>query len=194
MLQHITRKQAIVITALVIVLCLIGLVVATVIIFTHDRNDGTIGVISTEDVEVDIVDDSAENSLVGKVLYFQSLSEGTEVLFEPGGGFYTQGFKVKNIGNTPLIYRLFVSEDDQMDMEGFHDAFEVWISTSPTVSADSQKLTEFEGQLTAGACSESTYYLFVRMRESAGNEFQDMAYSGIGVTVYAAQSIPQDEE
>ena len=32
-----------------------------------------------------------------------------------------------------------------------------------------------------------TYYLVIKMREEAGNEFQDKSYTGIGVTVYAVQ-------
>ena len=194
MFHYKSRKQAIIITVLVILLCLICLVIATVLIFTHDQHDGTIGIISTGDVEVDIVDDSVGDTLVGRILQFQSTSDGTEVLFEPGAIFYTQGFKVKNIGRAPLVYRLSVSEDDQIDMEEFHEAFEVWISTSPTDPADARRLTEFEGHLQAGECSESTYYLFVKMRESADNEFRGKAYTGIGVTVYAAHSISDNEE
>ena len=32
-----------------------------------------------------------------------------------------------------------------------------------------------------------TYYLVIRMKETAGNEFQNKTYTGIGITVYAVQ-------
>ena len=47
-------------------------------------------------------------------------------------------------------------------------------------------MTDFTGNLAVGQES-ATYYLVIRMKENAGNEFQDQAYSGIGVTVYAIQ-------
>ena len=63
----------------------------------------------------------------------------------------------------------------------------MWISTDPTNPAIAQKLTDFTGRLEVGESSESTYYLFIKMKESVGNEFQGKSYAGIGVTVYAVQ-------
>ena len=72
-------------------------------------------------------------------------------------------------------------------MQEFYEAFDIWISTSPTDLDNAQRMTEFVGRLEAGCCSTDTYYLFVKMKESAGNEFQGKIYEGIGVTVYAVQ-------
>ena len=175
-------------TALVILLCLVCLTGATLALFTSDPNDGTIGIITTAgDVKVDIVDASSEATLVGKVLQFQTSQDRKEILFEPGAVFYTQGFKVKNVGDIPVNFHLYVSEDEDIDMEEFNEAFEVWISTSPTNPANAKKLTDFTGRLEVGKSSESTYYLFIKMKESVGNEFQGKTYTGIGVTVYAVQ-------
>ena len=35
--------------------------------------------------------------------------------------------------------------------------------------------------------SSATYFLIIRMKEEAGNAFQNKKYTGIGVTVYAVQ-------
>lgn len=189
MLRYKSHKKVFVMTALVILLCLVCLTGATLAIFTSDPDNGTIGVIATAgDIKVDIVDASNDElSLVGKVLQLQTSSDRKEILFEPGAVFYTQGFKIKNLGDIPVNFRLSVSEDENIDMEKFNEAFEVWISESPTNLDDSQKLSEFKGRLEVGKSSESTYYLFIKMKESAVNEFQDKTYTGIGVTVYAVQ-------
>ena len=188
MFRYKSHKQAFIMTALIILLCLVSLTGATLALFTSDTRDGTIGIITTAgEIKVDIVDSSLESTLVGKVLEFQTSSERKEILFEPGATFYTQGFKVKNLGNIPVNFRLSVSEDETIDPEEFNESFEVWISTDPNDTADAQKLSEFTGRLEVGESSERTYYLFVKMRESAGNEFQGKTYTGIGVTVYAVQ-------
>jgi hypothetical protein len=104
-------------------------------------------------------------------------------------GIRTEGFKIKNIGTTSLNFRLSPSDDDSLDMEEFKEAFEFWITTDPDHldKLDSlDKLTSFKGQLQVDEYSE-TYYLIIRMKESAGNEFQNKVYTGIGVTVTAFQ-------
>ena len=165
-------------------------------LFTSDLEDGTIGVVATAgNVKVDIIDDSSENpsSLVGQVLQFQTSSNQRDVLFEPGVTFYTQGFKVKNTGDIPVNFRIYISNDENFDMAEFAEAFELWISTDPTDPSQAQKLISFDGRLEVGETSE-TYYLFVRMKETAENKFQGKEYTGIGVTVYAVQGNVSVEE
>ena len=51
-------KQALVIAALVILLCLVCLSGATYALFTNDPSDGTIGIVTTSGkVDVDIIND-----------------------------------------------------------------------------------------------------------------------------------------
>ena len=189
MFRYKSNKQAVIIAALIILLCLACLTGSTLALFTSDPGDGTIGVITTSgNVRVDIVDTTDENnSLVGKVLEFYTSSDRKEILFEPGATFYTQGFKVRNTGDIPINFRLSVSDDEEINTEEFNEAFEVWISTSASDPSNAQKLTDFIGRLEPGFSSAETYYLFVKMKETAGNEFQGKNYTGIGVTVYAVQ-------
>ena len=72
-------------------------------------------------------------------------------------------------------------------MDEFNEAFEVWISTDPTDPDQAERLDVFEGRLEKNTSSQQTYYLFIKMKETAGNTFQNREYSGIGVTVYAVQ-------
>ncbi|MBQ2255370.1 MAG: hypothetical protein II330_00755 [Clostridia bacterium] len=189
MFRYRSNKQAFIIAVLVILLCLISLTGATYALFTSGANSGTIGIITTAgDIKVDIVDAAdEEQSLVGQVLQFRTSSDSKEILFEPGAAFCTQGFKIKNTGDIPINFRLSVSEDEDIDMEEFYEAFEVWISTNPTDPSDATKLIEFTDRLEVGSSSEDTYYLFIKMKETVGNDFQGKTYTGIGVTVYAVQ-------
>jgi hypothetical protein len=175
--------------------CLTG---ATLALFTSDRGSGTIGIITTSgDVDVDIVDLSG-NSLEGHYLEFISSSGSTDILFEPGATFYTQGFKIRNEGNIPINFRLLVGKDNVVDVDGkkvpieeFNQAFDVWITEEApdgTVDFDMAKsLPVFTGKLDPEKNSDGIYYLVVKMKESVGNEFQGKTYMGIGVTVYAVQ-------
>lgn len=177
-------------TALVILLCLVCLTGATLALFTSDPNDGTIGIITTSgDVEIDIVDTSGA-SLQNKALAFMTTSGATDsgnVLFEPGATFYTQGFKIKNSGDIPVNFSLSVSKDDKIDMQEFDEAFELWIVKEGDDFSTAKQLTNFKVNGLAAGKSSETYYLFIKMKESVGNEFQGKTYTGIGVTVYAVQ-------
>ena len=189
MFRYKTKKQAFIIAALIILICLVCLTGATLALFTSDINDGTIGIITTAaDLNVDIVDTAGE-TLQGKALTFVTTAgaaDSSKVLFEPGAVFYTQGFKVKNEGNVPVNFKLSVSKDDRIDQNEFDKAFDVWIVKEGDDMSTAQKLTEFKGRIEVGKDSE-TYYLFIKMKETVGNEFQGKTYTGIGVTVYAVQ-------
>ena len=136
------------------------------------------------DLEVGIVDaDDPTQSLVGQVLDF--VTEDGEVLFEPGALYYTKGFRVANLGDISMDYIIYISKDKDVAAD-FSTAFEVWITTNPTTREMSERLQEFEGSLKPEQSSE-IYYLVFRMKETAGNEFQDRTFTGVGITVCAVQ-------
>ena len=189
MLQYKSHKKAFIMTALVILLCLTCLTGATLALFTSDPDDGTIGIITAAgEVKVDLVDSASMASLVGKTLEFQTSADQKKIIFEPGATFYTQGFKIRNDGSVPIKFRLSVSEDEKIDMTEFKEAFTVMICTDPKDLSSAVDLTKYQGELQVGESSESTYYLYIKMKETAGNKFQGKTYSGIGVSVYAVQS------
>ena len=182
-------------TALVILLCLVCLTGATLALFTSDPNDGTIGIITTSgDVEIDIVDTSGatlQNRALDFIIDSSTPTDNGNVLFEPGVTFRTQGFQVKNTGDIPVNFSLSVSKDDKIDREEFDKAFELWIVKEGDDFRAAEKLTEFKVNGLAAGDSSETYYLFIKMKESVGNEFQGKTYTGIGVTVYAVQGNAQ---
>ena len=183
-----SNKKAFIIGSLVILLCIVCLTGATLALFTNDLHDGTIGIITTTgSVKVDIVDAETGESIVGSVLAFQTSVTDREIYFEPGSTYYTQGFKVKNIGSVPIKFRVYVSEDEDFTVSEINDAFDIWISKKPDSIEGAKPIDDFSGYLTVDAVSDDYYYLYVRMKETADNTFQGQTYSGIGVTVFAVQ-------
>ena len=180
-------NRAYILAVIVIILCLISITGATLAIFTSDGEDGKIGINATAGhLKVDIVDSlDTSQSLVGEVLSFVADKVETKVYFEPGATYYTEGFRVKNIGTVPLDFILYISEDKTLEAD-FYDAFEVWITTNPDEREGMNRLEDFDGALASGEVSD-VFYLVFRMKDTAGNDFQDRAFLGIGVTVCAVQ-------
>ena len=188
MFRNKNKTSLLIAAGMAILLCIVSITGATLALFTSDPTDGTIGINATSgDLSVDIVDASVENpsSLVGDVLDFITTAEQTEILFEPGAVYYTEGFRVRNNGNIPINYILYVSEDASV-AGNFADAFEVYLTNDPVDRSNMVKLQEFNGRLEVTQSSE-VFYLVFRMKETAGNEFQDQVFTGVGITVCAVQ-------
>ena len=179
------KKELTIITLIIIIVILLATIAGlTYSIFNSGDGDGKIGInIISGECKIDIVD-AKDNSLIGDVLNFVVFDGRDEILFEPGAVYYTEGFQVKNIGNIPINFRVNISNDDETDMESFNEAFEFWVTNDLTNLKTAERLTSFTGQLNVDDKSD-TYYLVIKMKETAGNEFQNQIYSGIGITVHA---------
>jgi len=72
----------------------------------------------------------------------------------------------------------------------FEKAFDIGITTDPTNPSGTAPTDEFVGRLDVdmNVISDKTYFLVIKMKETAGNEFQGAEYDGIGITVYAVQA------
>ena len=202
MFRYKSSKRSFIIVALAILLCLSCLTGATLALFTSDPKDGTIGVVTTTgSVKVDIIDTDQGMSLIGQTLQFQTTAEHQKVLFEPGATFRTQGFKIKNKGTSPIIFRISVNTDKGTDdlsdtyipmtLEEFYQSFEVFIiaeeqTNSPETWEYAKEFTNKGDPLLGGATS-GVYHLVVKMKPEATDRFQGRYYSGIGITVTATQ-------
>lgn len=197
MFRYRSYEKTILIAVIIILLCLVSIVGVTLALFTNDVDDGTIGINATAGkLKLDIVDDTDPNdSLVGEYLYFTTQDgEKLDVLFEPGAYYYTEGFRVVNKGNIDMKYIVYISADELFNSTDFLEAFDVWITdkvpTDRQVPENIEDLQKFDGKLEGGDIS-GTYYLVIKMKESAGNKFNKKNnltyYSGIGITVCAVQ-------
>ena len=195
MLRNCEHKKSIILAVIAILLCVVAITGSTLALFTSG-NDGKIGINATAgNLRVDIVATSDDpDSLVGDVLNLVTTPDKDPILFEPGAVYHTEGFRIMNKGNIPLNFILYISNDDTIRQD-FFDAFEVWITTDPTSRInptdpdkrdDISELTKFKGSLEPDELSR-VYYLVFRMKETAGNEFQNQTFTGIGITVCAVQ-------
>ena len=149
-------------------------------------DSGDVGVnVTTGKVKVDITDVDG-NSIVGEVLEFETGFEDKAVRFEPGVAYRTEGFKVKNTGELKISYRMYVSREEGVDMIEFDNAFEFYVTTNPDDLDSLEQIKSFDGALDSLNSSE-TYYLVVKMKGEAGNDFQGKTFTGIGITVNATQ-------
>ena len=181
------RKKTTIIVSVIIILFLLATIVSlTYALFTSGGDDGEIGVnVTSGNCKIDIVD-TEDNSLIGDVLDFVTADGKDKIYFEPGATYYTEGFEIKNIGSIPVNFRVYISDDEENDKYAFEEAFELWITKDPSNLENAERLTKFTGHLELDQTSE-TYYLVIRMKETAGNGFQNKTYTGIGITVYAVQ-------
>lgn len=163
--------------------CFTAVIGVTFALFVSEK-DGNVGVnVSSGTVRVDIVDENRV-SLIGKPFIFNTPTGSA--LFEPGACFYTQGFKIKNTGSVPIKFKVYVSNDDDFDMQEFSTAFEVYLTTNPKDLTSAEKVDFYTGELTATAYSE-TLFLVVKMKETASNYYKGSTFSGVGITVFAVQ-------
>ena len=181
-------KRALLTSVTALVMCVVMLVGTTFAWFTDTASTGVNKIVSGN-LKVDIVDEHNE-SLVGKTLSFKDVNGKTDILWEPGATFFTQGFKIANEGNLALKYKVVVSgitgDTGLLKVMKF-DVVSAMTKTGSEVNFDTTP-----GQLLPSAAgtpsvSDTTYYLRGHMDENAGNEYKNMTLTGISVTVYATQ-------
>ena len=82
---------------------------------------------------------------------------------------------------------MYISNDENENMQAFEDAFELWVTTDPKNLNDAEQIKSFVVEDLDPLDTSEMYYLVIRMKTTATNDFQGKEYSGIGITVYAVQ-------
>ena len=180
-------KRALLTSVMALVMCVVMLVGTTFAWFTDTASTG-VNKIQAGNLKVDIVDESG-NSLDGKTLNFKDFNGKTDILWEPGATFFTQGFKIANEGNLALKYKVVVS--GITGDTGLLKVMKFDVVSAMTKTGSEVNFTATPGQLLPSATGtpsvSDVYYLRGRMAENAGNEYKNMTLTGISVTVYATQ-------
>ena len=183
-----TTKRSLLASVLALVMCVTMLVGTTFAWFT-DSASTSVNRIQAGTLNVDIVDESGD-SLDGKSLSFRNVTGETNIFWEPGATFFTQGFKIVNEGDLALKYKVVVSglTGDAKLLEAIDFAV---VTDSTKKDADAVSFAE-EGQLlTKGASAPADnavyYYLRGHMKEDANNDYQGLTLEGVSITVYATQ-------
>jgi len=171
--KKVTRR-ALGMSVVALILCCAMLVGTTFARFT-DTESSAVNTIQSGNLDVDLVD-AQGNSVVGKSLNFKNVKGETDILWEPGCTFKLDPVYVKNNGNLALKYEIAIT-----GINGNAKLLEVidWeiIDTNATSAG---------GNLLADATSEAIV-IEAHMQEEAGNEYQGLTLSGIGITVVATQ-------
>lgn len=178
MMKHQSTKRALVTGALAITMCATMLTGTTLAWFT-DTASTSVNTIQAGTLDVKLLD-SQGNSLEGGTLVWQKAAghENDPVLWEPGCTYQLQPITIKNDGNLALKYRIVITGIN--GDAALNDAIE-WTITSSDSSAD---LASSHSLASKGS---HTLTISGHMKETAGNDYQNLSIEGITISVYATQ-------
>ena len=187
-------KRALLTSVTALVMCVVMLVGTTFAWFTDTASTG-VNKIQAGNLDVDIIGEDGK-SLDGKTLSFKNVNDKTDILWEPGATFFTQGFQIVNKGNLALKYKVVVSgtTGDAKLLEAIDFAV---VTDNTKKDAEAVSFAE-EGKLlnkgdtapesaVTDTGAKAYYYLRGHMKEEAGNEYKNLTMDGISITVYATQ-------
>ncbi len=188
-------------------LCFAMLLGTTFAWFTDTASTG-VNKIQAGTLDIQLLAEDGTTSLEEQPLEFQKAAGATEtdVLWEPGATYYTQGFQIKNGGNLYLKFNLIVNGISGGNAK-LLNAIDFYITTEKPTSAQmpdsgvfslndfsSQAYTLAPGKYFAsteegneGSDTATTLYLVGHMHEDAGNEYQGLTIEGVGITINATQ-------
>ena len=183
-------RSALGMSVLSIALCAAMLIGTTFAWFT-DTATTSVNKIQSGTLKVDIKNEKDE-SLNGKTMSFKNAKGETNILWEPGATFDLDSFKIVNEGNLALKYKVVIN-----GIEGNSKLLEAIEFTVKKGAAEAVKLEGWSGVLLpSGATAETdtaevgeTALITIsgHMKETAGNEYQNLSIDGLGLTVYATQ-------
>ena len=173
-------KKALLSSAFALVLSVAMLIGTTFAWFT-DTASTAVNKIQAGTLKIDIVDENGV-SVKGKSMSFVNKEGSSDILWEPGATFKTTGFKIKNIGNLALKYKLALN-----GITGDNKLLEVIKFTVVDASEHEVNLDTFSGHLDATDAMSDLLYIKGQMDEAAGNDYQGKTLEGLGITVLATQ-------
>ena len=183
-----TSKRALLCSVLSLALCLRMLIGTTFAWFT-DTATTAVNKIQAGNLDIELQMKDKDDKWVnaeGKTLPFlvegAIPAEGTQILWEPGCTYKTQGFKIKNNGNLALKYKVAIN-----GTTGSSDLLKVITFSIVNVAGETVNLDTFEGHLASTNALSDAYYIQGHMNETAGNEYQEKELDGVSITVYATQ-------
>ena len=193
-----SKKSALLMSFTSLLLCFAMLAGSTFAWFTDTATTGVNKIVSGK-LDVDIVDGTTEQHL--EKLSFQNKIESTDILWEPGVTFLTQGFKIKNDGNLALKWKMAINKENAVNSKvagstiakdgmSLLDVIDFSVVTKVGENYEVVDIEDFEGQLTGESDTTTyspVYYLQAHMQETAGNDYQDLTLDDITITVYATQ-------
>ena len=180
-----STKRALLGSVMAMVLCLAMLVGATFAWFTDTASTGVNKIQSGKlDVALEMKEGDSWVSAEGKTLDFVKAADakGEAILWEPGCTYTLPELRVVNNGNLALKYKIQIT-----GIQGDAKLNEVIDWTINDAAID---LTE--GHLTAGQQGDA-FTIKGHMKETAGNDYQNLTIDGIGINVVATQDTVESD-
>ncbi len=204
-MKHTNTKRALFASLISLLLCASMLVGSTFAWFT-DTASLAANKIQSGTLDVGLIDEEG-NDLEGTTLFFSNVEGSTDILWEPGCTYFTQGFRVVNNGSLDFKYKIEIT-----GLEGSSKLLEV-IDFSVVIEDELEEATEGRScndlngiwQVTfdpetgkniatqIGPFASKTMYIVAHMDKDAGNEYQDLSLEGIGITVFATQDVVEKD-
>ena len=193
-----SKKSALLLSFTSLLLCFAMLAGSTFAWFTDTATTG-VNKIVAGNLKVDIVDKDGAHL---EKLSFQNKTESTDILWEPGVTFLTQGFRIANKGNLALKWKMTVNKENAVNSKvgseaapskSLLDVIDFSVVTSQAKDAKAVAIEDFVGHLLKETASTETYYIKAHMQETAGNDYQSLTLEGITITVYATQDTVEND-
>ena len=191
-------KRALLTSVMALVMCVVMLVGTTFAWFTDTTSTG-VNKIQAGNLKVDIIGAGSENHV--SMLSFTKAGvtdaeAGSEILWEPGCRYLTEGFRIANKGNLALKWKAQVNKGTTAANTGNFDRLDVIDFYLVTKNADGTEtetaLDEFTGNLKKTETSD-VYYIKGVMQTTAGNDYQGLTIDGISITVIATQDTVEND-
>ena len=189
-----TTKRALVASVCATLMCIAMLIGTTFAWFT-DTASTAVNKIQSGTLDVELWQATNDAKLGDDALTWVKADGHTdqEVLWEPGATYNLESFRIKNNGNLALKYKVVISGlvGDAKLLEALD--LTVSVENPALVAKDGTStvstvadLNNFEGTLDAGDVT-GKITITGKMKEEAGNDYQDLSINSISISVYATQ-------
>ena len=182
-------KRALLTSVMALVMCVVMLVGTTFAWFTDTARTSVNKIEAGKlDVVLQMEDGTGWKDAEGETLEFKKEANaptGEKVLWEPGATYELPKLRVVNNGNLALKYKINVSGAKVAAgaPAGSLKLLDVLEWTYTVGTAD----YALESEKSLGVGDSDTLVIKAHMKESANNDYQNMAINGIAITVYATQ-------
>lgn len=190
-------KRSLFVSAIALTLTAALLIGSTFAWFTSTASTG-VNKIESGNLKVDIIGADSD-SHIEKLNFTKAATTDAEadeeILWEPGGRYLTEGFRIANKGNLALKWKAQVNKGTTAANEGNFDLLDVidfYLVTSKDVGDMGTALDEFTGNLKKTETSD-VYYIKGVMKTNADNNYQGLTLDGITITVCATQDTVEND-
>ncbi len=198
-MTSISTKKAFLTSLISLLTCITMLIGSTFAWFTDTSTTG-VNQILAGTLDIELVDENGE-SLEGETLTFVDKDGNSDILWEPGCTFHTNGFSVVQKGNLQFKYKVVITglngDSKLLDVIDFSVVYADDLNEAleeDVVSNDFEATWQFsydsDGKFVATQTTpyqSDLMYVVAKMDKAAGNEYQGLTLEGIGITVIATQ-------